>query len=476
MTRRAGEPAAARALPGALDTIVALATPNGRGALSVVRLSGPRAHEIGATLTSRWPSRPRQAVLATLRDRSGRELDRAVVVRYDAPASFTGEDVVEVSTHGGLVVPTTVIAAAIDAGARQAEPGEFTRRAVLNGKLDILQAEATADLIAAGSRSAQRVALHQLEGGLSRRILALRAAVLEIEALVAYDIDFPEEDDGPIDPERTLAALERLVGELRSLLGTARGGELVREGAVVVLAGAPNVGKSSLFNSLIGRNRAIVTEIPGTTRDALEAVLDAEPWPLRLVDTAGMRTTSDPIERLGIEVSESFVRRAAVVLACGDDAATIEHAARGIRAMFSEPDAMPPVVLVRTKLDLLRDRPNSLSALGASHGSAAAVAVSAETGEGVADLVKTIGVVLADRVGAPDLDAPVLTQARHRHGIECALTELEQFRYAWRVDRLPATIAAVYLHAAASALEALIGSVEIEDVLDEVFRRFCVGK
>ena len=475
MNRRAGAPAAARALPGALDTIVALATPNGRGALSVVRLSGPRAHEIGAALTSRWPSRPREAVLATLRDRAGRELDRAVVVRYDAPASFTGEDAVELSTHGGLVVPTTVIAAAIDAGARQAEAGEFTRRAVLNGKLDILQAEATADLIAAGSRSAQRVALHQLEGGLSRRILALRAAVLEIEALVAYDIDFPEEDDGPIDPERTQAALERLASELRALLGTARGGELVREGAVVVLAGPPNVGKSSLFNSLIGRNRAIVTELPGTTRDALEAVIDAEPWPLRLVDTAGLRTTSDPIERLGIEVSESFVRRAAVVLACGDDEATLEHAVRAVRAAFPERGVMPPVVLVRTKIDLLPDTPTP-SAVGASLDRAAAVAVSAETGEGITDLVKTIGLVLADRVGAPDLDAPVLTQARHRHGIECALGELEQFRHAWRVDGLPATIAAVHLHAAASALEALIGSVEIEDVLDEVFRRFCVGK
>ena len=476
MTGRAGKPAVARALPGALDTIVALATPTGRGALSVIRLSGPRAHEIGAALTSRWPSRPREAVLAALRDRTGRELDRAVVIRYDAPASFTGEDAVELSTHGGLVVPTTVIAAAIDAGARQAEPGEFTRRAVLNGKLDILQAEATADLIAAGSRSAQRVALQQLEGGLSRRILSLRAAVLEIEALVAYDIDFPEEDDGPIDPERTLAALHRLVSELRGLLGTARGGELVREGAVVVLAGAPNVGKSSLFNSLIGRNRAIVTELPGTTRDALEAMIDAEPWPLRLVDTAGLRTTSDPIERLGIEVSESFMRRAAVVVACGDDEETLLHAVAAIRGAFPQQGILPPIVLVRTKVDLDRDTPRSLSQLGESLGTAAVAEVSAETGEGLADLVNEIGVVLADRVGAPDLDAPVLTQARHRHGIECALSELEQFRQAWRAEGLPATIAAVHLHSAASALEALIGSVEIEDVLDEVFRRFCVGK
>jgi len=243
-----------------------------------------------------------------------------------------------------------------------------------------------------------------------------------------------------------------------------------------VLAGAPNVGKSSLFNSLIGRNRAIVTELPGTTRDALEAVIDAEPWPLRLVDTAGLRTTSDPIERMGIEVSESFLRRAAVVLACGDDGDTLEHAVRAIRAVFPQPGSLPPIVLVRTKVDVTRETPKSLAALGDSVGSAAVAEVSAETGEGLADLVNAIGVVLADRVGAPDLDAPVLTQTRHRHGIECALRELELFREVWRVHGLPATIAAVHLHAAASALEAIIGSVEIEDVLDEVFRRFCVGK
>jgi len=318
-------------VPEATDTIVAIATPPGRGALSLVRVSGPRAHDIGRTTLSRWPGRPREAVRSEVRDANGTALDQVIVVRYDAPASFTGEDSFEMSTHGGLVVPTTVVAAVLAGGARLALPGEFTRRAVLNGKLDILQAEATADLIAAGSRAAQRVALHQLDGGLSRRIATLRDQVIGIEALIAYDIDFPEEDDGPIAPARTLAALDSLESGLRQLLATARGGELVREGALVVLAGAPNVGKSSLFNALLGRSRAIVTPIPGTTRDALEAVIDAEPWPIRLVDTAGLRPTSDPVERLGIEVSESYVRSAAVLLCCGEDAEALRAAVNAAR-------------------------------------------------------------------------------------------------------------------------------------------------
>lgn len=473
-----GIDAPAAAIPGAADTIVAAATPLGRGALSLVRLSGPRAHQIARRLCRRWPTAPRQAVLTEIHDAAGATLDQAVVLRYDAPASFTGEDCVELSTHGGVLVPTTVVAALIGAGARIAEPGEFTRRALLNGKLDILQAEATADLIAAGSRAAQRVALHQLDGGLSRRILALRDSVIEIEALIAYDIDFPEEDDGPIAPERTLAALDDLERRLGELLATARGGELVREGALVVLAGKPNVGKSSLFNTLLGRSRAIVTAVPGTTRDALEAVVDTEPWPIRLVDTAGLRQPTDLVERLGIEVSESYVRRAAVVLCCGEDAASLREVVAAVRRILEgEGDPVRrSLILVRTKCDLDGAPRSETSALGAELGASATVAVSAETGAGIQSLLKSIGETLGREAGAPELDAPVLTQARHQLGVARALAELRDFRTAWREEALPATVAAVHLHAAADALRELIGGIDTEQVLDEVFRRFCVGK
>ena len=473
-----GFDAPAAALPGATDTIVAAATPLGRGALSVVRLSGPRAHQIARQVCRRWPNAPRQAVLTEVHDDAGATLDQAVVLRYDAPASFTGEDCVELSTHGGVVVPTTVIAALIVAGARVADPGEFTRRALLNGKLDILQAEATADLIGAGSRAAQRVALHQLDGGLSRRIAALRNRVIEIEALIAYDIDFPEEDDGPIPPERTLAALDSLEREIGELLATAKSGELIREGAPVVLAGKPNVGKSSLFNTLLGRSRAIVTPVPGTTRDALEAVIDTEPWPIRLVDTAGLRPATDLVERMGIEVSESYVRRAAIVLCCGEDVTSLREAVVAVRLVLERADGPDtrPLILVRTKSDLDTPDGTELSALSTSLGASATVAVSAETGAGIQSLLKSIGDALDREAGAPELDAPVLTQARHQLGVARALAELGDFRRAWREEALPATVAAVHLHAAADALRDLIGGIDTEQILDEVFRRFCVGK
>ena len=470
--------APAAAIPGAADTIVAAATPLGRGALSIVRLSGPRAHEMARRLCRRWPGAPRHAVLTEMHDAAGALLDQAVVLRYDAPASFTGEDCVEFSTHGGVLVPTTVIAALIAEGARVAEPGEFTRRALLNGKLDILQAEATADLIAAGSRAAQRVALHQLDGGLSRRVAALRDSVIGIEALIAYDIDFPEEDDGPIPPERTLAALDDLERRIGELLATVRGGELVREGALVVLAGKPNVGKSSLFNALLGRSRAIVTPVPGTTRDALEAVVDTEPWPIRLVDTAGLRPTTDLVERRGIEVSESYVRRAEIVLCCGDDADSLREVAAAVRRILEPAEARDagPLILVRTKCDLDGPAGSDLSALGVELAGSASVAVSAETGVGIQNLLKSIGDALRREAGAPELDAPVLTQARHQAGVARALAELCDFRRAWREEALPATVAAVHLHAAADALRDLIGGIDTDQILDEVFRRFCVGK
>lgn len=470
--------APAAAIPGAADTIVAPATPLGRGALSIVRLSGPGAHQIARRLCRRWPTAPRRAVLTEIHDAAGATLDEAVVLRYDAPASFTGEDCVEFSTHGGVLVPTTVVAALIAEGARVAEPGEFTRRALLNGKLDILQAEATADLIAAGSRAAQRVALHQLDGGLSRRIAALRESVIEIEALIAYDIDFPEEDDGPISPERTLAALDDIERRIGMLLATAKGGELVREGALVVLAGKPNVGKSSLFNAMLGRSRAIVTPVPGTTRDALEAVVDTEPWPIRLVDTAGLRQATDLVERLGIEVSESYVRRAAIVLCCGEDASSLRDVVAAVRGILDRGgEGQPcPLILVRTKCDLDGPAALEVSALGAELAASASVAVSAETGTGMQNLLKSIGDSLSRAVGAPELDAPVLTQARHQLGVGRALLELQDFRRAWLDEALPATVAAVHLHAAAEALRELIGGIDTEEILDEVFRRFCVGK
>lgn len=453
------------------ETIVALATAPGRGALSIVRVSGADAHAIGRALLHPWPPSPRTATLATVRDGAGDMLDQVVAIRYDAPKSFTGEPALELTTHGGAVVPATIVAALIARGARLARPGEFTRRAVLNGKLDILQAEATGDLVDAGSRAAQSIALRQLDGGLTRRVMALRAELIALEALIAYDIDFPEEDDGPIAPTRILAQTDTVVRALTDLLATARTGELVREGALVVIAGAPNVGKSSLFNALLGESRAIVTDIPGTTRDAIEAVVDTATLPLRLVDTAGLRDAVDPVERLGVQVSGSYVQRAAVILACGDSDASLLQMGETLAGRASA-----PIIAVRTKMDLEPRKSSESAAIVAIPNADAVVPVSAETGEGLEQLLELTARLATNGAAALEMDAPILTRERHRFAIRKALDEALSFREAWRERELPATIAAVHLREAVTTLEDLIGAVDVEDVLDEVFRRFCVGK
>jgi len=445
------------------DTIVAAATPNGRGALALIRLSGRDAFSIAAKHLRPLPSQPRVSQLCSVHD--GDELlDQALVTLFPGPNSFTGEDTVELSTHGGYLVPNSVIAALISSGARQALPGEFTRRAVLNSKLDILQAEAIGDLIDARSQAMRRTALGQLDGGLSRRLLQLRSNLIDLEALIVYDIDFPEEDDGPVSREKVERAAAKISESLKALLATAPTGELVREGAIVVIAGPPNAGKSSLFNALLGRSRAIVTELPGTTRDALEAVIDTGEWPLRLVDTAGLRDTEDRLERLGIEVSERYLADAHVVIACGETPAGLEKTV----ALIAQ-TSHAPILPVHTKSDLVSqgdESPWPRSTLG----------VSAETGEGLLNLLEAINEVLRREHGELALDVPMLTRARHRHALSLACSELELFQQAWDENSLPATVASVHLRTAVLALEELIGTVEIEDVFDRVFSSFCVGK
>jgi tRNA modification GTPase len=444
-------------------TIAAIATAPGRGALAIVRLSGPDVSTIAERLLEPVPRVARQATRARVLDpNDGSPLDDVVVTRFVAPASFTGEDLLEITTHGGYRAPASVLAAAIQAGARQAEPGEFTRRAVLNGKLDLLQAEAIGDLVEARSGAAQRLALHQLDGGLSERVVALRQRILEVEALLAYDIDFPEEDDGPIPRARVTGAVRTALDDVRKLLATAELGSMIHDGALVVLAGAPNVGKSSLFNALLGEARAIVTEIPGTTRDAIEAVLDRPRWPLRLVDTAGLRDATDALEQLGIETSARYLARAALVLACGESTGRIDAVTRQVRTHTGA-----PVLGVLTKADLVTKR----SQLGP------VVAVSARTGEGLGTLLDAIDALLAAEHGAsPGDDAPGLTRARHRAAAAVAVRELEAFDEALAADALPMSVAAIHVRHAADALGELIGVVHTDDILDVVFRQFCVGK
>ena len=369
----------ARAQAALLDTIVALATPPGMGAVALVRISGPEARAVAGALIgggaggtmAGWATRTGQ--LRTLRHPHGGEvLDRALVTLFRGPGSYTGEDVVEISTHGGHAIPATVVDACVAAGARHARPGEFTQRAYLNGKLDLTQAEAVADLVAASSPKARTVALHQLERGLGARIAELRGQVIGLSALLVQHIDFPEEDDAPVPLEQISAEAARVAGQIGRLLDTAPAGELLREGAVTVLAGRPNSGKSSLFNALVGTERAIVTEEAGTTRDAIEAVVSVGGFPFRLVDTAGLRSRAERVERLGIEIAHRYLAGADVVLYCRE-----AGAAMGVEESEFVNSLAPPVVLVRTKWDLAGagDAPEP-----------GEVAVSAKTGDGLGPL------------------------------------------------------------------------------------------
>jgi tRNA modification GTPase len=448
------------------DPIVALATPPGRSALALIRLSGRGAFDVAARVLRPFHPEPARSVhrVQVVHPTTGVTVDDGLAACFPGPRSYTGEDLVELSTHGGLVAPATAVGALVAAGARPAAPGEFTRRALLNGKIDLLQAEATADLIDAGSPAQARRALHQLDRGLSTRLAGLRAELLELEALIAYDIDFPDEDEGPVAPERVARAWQATRDRIAALLATAPEGERLREGALLVIAGRPNAGKSSLFNALLGVERAIVTEVPGTTRDAVEAHAVLDGFPFRLVDTAGLRESEDRVEKIGIEVSRKYLAAADLVVFCepGDQGrGTGDEAERD--AFLATCSA--PVVIVRTKADLLPvPRPPSPVPF-----------VSVITGEGLAELRRRLAEVAFGRLLALGDVEPVVTRARHRTALERALAEVEAFQQA-RQNGVDAAATATHLRAAVGALDDLIGVVTPDDVLDRVFSSFCVGK
>lgn len=489
------------------DTIAAISTPPGVGAVALVRLSGPEALAVARRVAPSLPEspEPRTAHLVRFVDPAkGEALDRGLLTFFPGPASYTGEDVVELSGHGGWVGPALLLDACRSAGAREAEAGEFTRRAYLHGKLDLVQAEAVADLIEGRSRALHGAAMGQLERGLSRRVAEAREALVHLEALLVQHLDFPDEDEAPASTEQIAGEAEALAERLGRLVATAPEGELLREGAVTVLAGRPNTGKSSLFNALVGRERAIVTEVPGTTRDALEAVVSLGGYPFRLVDTAGLRGTEDRVERLGIEVARRYLDAADLVLLCVE-AGT--EPGRDENAFLASVEA--PVVLVRTKADLRsqgnnvaggarRDDPeggraavDGVEVAGAADGGVAGgevvaggvrpecravVRTSVETGEGLDELRTLLpGLVYRRLVEAGRTEMPVVTRARQARGLERARDEVGRFAEALR-SGVPAEVAAAHLRPAETALEEVLGVITSEEVLDHLFTSFCIGK
>ena len=463
-----------------MDTIAAVATAQGLGAVAMVRLSGSRAFEILRALTPYHPDDvpSRSPRLVPVSDpKTGELLDRALVTTFPGPDSYTGEDVVEISSHGGWLVPALVLEACQAAGARLAEPGEFTRRAVLHGKMDLVQAEAVLDLVEGRSRALHDSALFQLERGLSRRIGALRERLVTVEVLLVHHIDFPEEDEAPVPVERVLEEGRALLDALDELLRTAPEGELLREGALTVLAGLPNSGKSSLFNALLGQDRAIVTEIPGTTRDALEAVVSLGGFPFRLVDTAGIHDTEETVERLGIEVAQRYLDSADLVLFCVESGREpLEDERR-----FLEELGEVPVVILRTKVDLHRKEPSSEGSEGersdGDRGPEAreALEISVVDGTGIGRLQELLPSFVYRGFVRTGVSVPALTRARHSEGVRTARDHVAEFIVALEGE-VPAEMASTHLRPAETALEELLGVISTDEVLDRVFRDFCIGK
>lgn len=445
------------------DTIAAIATAPGRAAVAMLRVSGPAAPEILLRICPRLESLPQprtQLLQAILHPRTGELLDRALVTYFKAPASYTGEDTLEISTHGGNIAPLLVLDALYSAGARPARPGEFTNRALLNGKLDLLQAEAVLDLVDGRSPALHRAAIHQVERGLSSRIEALREELIRLEALLVYSIDFPEEDEPPVPPARIISTAQEIIGQIDQLLRTAPEGELLREGALVVLAGRPNSGKSSLFNALLGSERAIVTEVPGTTRDALEASVTFDGYPFRLVDTAGLRDTTDKVESIGIEVAKRYLSSADLVVFCAEAGRRLHDEEINFLAELPEDRRL----LVRTKTDLSSSATKDID-----------LPISVQTGKGLDELRQRLLERAFSGILRQPAEAPLVTRGRHVRALQDARAQIIQFLEAFDLQ-LPAELAATNLTAAISALEELIGVVSSDDVLARVFGDFCVGK
>lgn len=443
------------------DTICAIATPPGVGGLGIFRVSGRQAFDIcDAILVQRKPCRSYAGHTlhrADVVDR-GETVDDVLIAVFHAPASYTGEDVVEISCHGGPMPMRRILALLLSHGARMAEPGEFTLRAFLNGKMDLAQAEAVCDIISARTEQAHRLAQGLGAGRLSQEVARIRDRLLGVLARIEASIDFSE-DVGELDFSLCRAELCQIEADLQSLLATAGRGILYREGAKVALVGRPNVGKSSLMNCLLRVSRAIVTPIPGTTRDVIEETLNIEGIPVRLLDTAGLRDTEDIVERIGVERSQESIASADLVLLVLDSSAgetPEDHA-------LLERISTRPHLIVWNKSDL-------------PGGGGRMISVSALTGAGIDTLEEAIADALAG-AGLPPLESgrAVVSHARHRHAIESALSHV---RDAFQTidSSMPADFLSIDVRGGLTALGEITGQTATDDIINEIFSRFCIGK
>ncbi len=451
------------------DTIVAIATPPGRGALGIVRLSGPGAQRIAAELTGRdAPLAPRLATFARLRVANGGGVgDEVVLTAFPSPRSSTGEDCVEICAHGSPVVLAAILRGAVAAGARLAEPGEFSLRALLNGKRDLVQAEAVADLIEAVTPLQARAAFDQLQGTLTGAIAAIESDLFDLVARLEASLDFPEEGYHFISGDEAAASLDGVLQRVERLLADSARGRLIREGALVTLAGAPNVGKSSLFNALLAANRAIVTPLPGTTRDLLTERVDIGGLSLALVDTAGLRPTQDAVEEEGVRRAEGSLAVSDLVLAVLDRSRPLQD---DDRRMIDATSSRARLIVVN-KIDLPPawiDLPDDIAG--------DRVEISVRTEEGLDELRRQISASLAD--GTELKDEPLVTNVRHASLLEAARAALKRGRQALIDSRgtVPEEFVLADLQEGTDCLQEITGRRTTDDLLRHIFERFCVGK
>lgn len=445
------------------DTIAAIATPPGKGGIGVIRISGAQSAQIAAAVLGQCPA-PRQANLHKFKDSAGRALDHGIALFFAAPASYTGEDVLELQGHGGPMVLDALLQRVLGLGARMARPGEFSERAFINNKLDLAQAEAVADLIDAGSRQAASAAMRSLEGEFSQQVRDLTQALVELRIYVEAAIDFAEEEIDYLADGAVLAGVDGLRGRLQTLLAASRSGVVLREGLRVVIAGQPNVGKSSLLNRLAGRDTAIVTATPGTTRDVLREYISLDGLPLHIVDTAGLRVSEDPIEAEGVRRAHVEFAHADRVLLVVDDSVGLGTAERELLAGFKP---QQPVSLLFNKCDL-----SGRAAAQFEQDGYPTLRLSATTGAGIELLIAHLQA--AAGYYAPEAGG-FMARRRHLAALELAGAAINRGR-----EHLLSTAAgellAEELRLAQQALGEITGEFSSEDLLGRIFASFCIGK
>lgn len=454
------------------DTIAAIATPPGEGSVAIVRVSGSGAERIAKRIFTR--SRGKNGKLTShmlyhgsIRDpQTESVVDEVLLTIMRQPRSYTGEDVVEVHCHGGAFLSCRVLGVILGQGARQAEAGEFTKRAFLNGKLDLAQAEAVLDLIRARTAKGAELALNQASGALSKHVGELREELLDILVQVEAAIDFPDEDIELLERPKLVEKISRLANKINVISATYEWGRLFREGAKVCICGRPNVGKSSLLNALLGAARVIVTPIPGTTRDVIEESINLDGLPVVIWDTAGIRETGDQIEQLGVEMSRQYLAKAdaAIVVFDGSE----ELTAGDLTVLDSVRDKKRLVVINKNDLPMAL----SVDEIKRQDAEAALVLVSAKSGDSIDPLKSVLRDLLLNYQAEPDV---AVTNVRHHSKLLRSAESLEQGAEAIRTG-LPPELAAVNLNEAREALEEIIGIVNNDDILEQVFKNFCIGK